>query len=332
MRNLLVCAIIAATLSATPVATQTAPDPVEPDDSAFQFEGLPREIAQRVANHYRVMKREKVQVRGLFSSPYLWPLTLKKINVCFLDGTPAERADVVTIAAEWTQIGANLPLDFGEKAAPRECQSGGEAQHVRITLKPTGMVWSAVGRQSMHAKLFPPDGPSMSLGFASTTSSVKRKRSIRHEFGHAIGLQHEHQNPKLDCWARHYDQQKLIAYVQQQFQWTEDDVKLQLRVMEEPGLIATEPDRLSLMLYGFPARFYRTGSQSDCFASDNDMISPSDKALVREIYPSTESKRVEAIERRAQSLTALRSRVPQSERNIQQAQELSDLQMFLNPD
>lgn len=329
MIRLLALSVLLAWLAADAPAAAQTPPPASDAKDEFVFEGFPKDIAARLAGHYGKMRN--ITTRGIYSSPYLWPLTMKSINVCFLDGTPAERKKVVEIARGWTQIGAHMPLDFGaDSEAPRSCTGQGGAEHIRIVLKPTGMVWSAVGKQSISEKLFPASGPSMSLGFASVTSSTKRKRSIIHEFGHALGLQHEHQSRKLDCWAKHYEQKLLAQYVLEQFNWSEDDIKAQLRVMYEEGLVETKPDSNSVMLYGFPARFYKARENSPCYSAENAAISQDDAALMRRIYPVAAIEQIRAVDARKKSSDEMRKKADVVSRSL--SMSFDDVEMFLRPD
>ena len=104
-----------------------------------------------------------------------------ELGVGFLDGTEWQQSLVMETAAEWTTpSGANI-----EFVKVDTC----EAQ-IRVLFE-TRFNQSAIGNQALHEKY--DDGPTMWLGDVDDQhTATRRKRVIRHEFGHAIGCRHEH--------------------------------------------------------------------------------------------------------------------------------------------
>ena len=56
--------------------------------------------------------------------------------------------------------------------------------NVRVSFDPSGGAWSLVGTDHLHQK----DGATMNLGWFDVGTVI-------HEFGHVLGMIHEHQNP-----------------------------------------------------------------------------------------------------------------------------------------
>jgi hypothetical protein len=113
------------------------------------------------------------------------------LNVSFLDGTPEQQAWVKTV------IDKNLqPLitkfKFNWGVDPQQ-------SHIRISFKLPGQAWSVLGNEALN---IPKNQPTMNLGWLDNNvsfGSEKFKNTgqvVMHEFGHAIGMIHEHQNPK----------------------------------------------------------------------------------------------------------------------------------------
>ena len=100
-----------------------------------------------------------------------------KIGVQFLDGMPQQHELVRRYAPLWTAKGAPFEFVFGK------------GNHIRITFNALGN-WSSIGRQ---ARAKPSDDATMSLQQVSPgVPETRQRRVILHEFGHALGMRHEH--------------------------------------------------------------------------------------------------------------------------------------------
>lgn len=104
----------------------------------------------------------------------------QRLRVLFLDGSAAQVSRVTTLAKEWEKYG-NIYFDFVE-SPPAD---------IRVTFKDKGN-HATLGTDA----LFRPDQRmhtlSLSaLSFDQATSNV----TILHEFGHALGIEHEHLSP-----------------------------------------------------------------------------------------------------------------------------------------
>lgn len=104
------------------------------------------------------------------------------VTVRFLDGSSALRNRVMNFASEWTQF-ANLNF--------RVVNSG--PADIRVSFVQNGASWSMIGNSSARSNQ---NSPSMNFGWLNDhTPDYEVRRTVLHEFGHALGLLHEHQNP-----------------------------------------------------------------------------------------------------------------------------------------
>ena len=92
----------------------------------------------------------------------------------------------------------------------------------------------------------------MNYGWLEPTTSLREyQRVVRHEFGHALGMIHEHQNPAA-AGQIPWDKPKVYAYYAQQG-WIEDDVDYNIfDVYDEDTTNFTEFDPTSIMQYAIP--------------------------------------------------------------------------------
>ena len=107
------------------------------------------------------------------------------ITVSFLDGDPVVQAKVREVATRWTIPGlAHLTIAFRDDTQKTD---------VRISFKFAGS-WSMIGTTCRQEKDI--TKPTMNYGWLdANTADDEVRRVVLHEFGHALGLIHEHQNP-----------------------------------------------------------------------------------------------------------------------------------------
>lgn len=208
-------------------------------------------------------------LEGLVADKYwVWP-NASKLHVHFLDGSPAARAAVAQIAAEWSEF-ANIDFVFHlEDAAPAQVD-------IAITFDDPACN-SSMGPGSRQAVQW--GGPSMRLcHIDGMLGSDFFRRAVLHEFGHALGMHHEHQSPKA---AFSWDKPAVYAYYAQ-IGWDQAFVdQWVFSKVAEDSVRATAWDPDSVMHYEFPAAF----TTDRVAIHGGSVLSSEDKRFIAEIYP-----------------------------------------------
>jgi hypothetical protein len=191
----------------------------------------------------------------------------RTLRVKFLDGLPTVQAKVQAIAKEWESL-ANLKLQF---------VNSGSAQ-LRISFAEKDFSWSTVGTDGLTV---PTREPNMNFGWLEPNTSLREyQRVVRHEFGHALGMIHEHQNPAA-LGQIPWDKPKVYKHYERQG-WNKADVDSNLfEVYTEDSTNHTAFDPTSIMEYAVPDSL-TIGS----FAIGwNTEFSPTDIEFMRRQYP-----------------------------------------------
>lgn len=189
------------------------------------------------------------------------------ITVRFLEGSPALRRRVRDVARQWEQV-SNLTLSFVEE---------GPAQ-IRIAFVQGNGSWSYIGTDCK--RILDQSEPTMNYGWLTDLSADDEvRRVVLHEFGHAIGLIHEHQNPQGGIrWNKPAVIHDLSGPPNN---WDEATIENNMfRVYS--GVDATNVDSTSIMMYPIPASWTEGGLFS---AGLNSTLSDTDRQKTREVYP-----------------------------------------------
>lgn len=190
------------------------------------------------------------------------------LTVSFLDGDKRVKDRVEAAARQWTGPNmANLRLVFQKKTSTL----------IRISFKGRGS-WSVLGnscRQIDKAR------PTMNLGWLTpSTPDDEVNRVVLHEFGHALGLVHEHQNPAgTIAWDRARVAASLAGAPNF---WPLDRIEKNLfepYARKETNFSRFDPD--SIMIYPIPAHWTTDGFS----VSANSKLSATDIAFIRKLYP-----------------------------------------------
>ena len=233
-----------------------------------------------------------VQVRGVVVRSLTWKRG-ETIKVCFHGGTRKAQERVARIAREWMQY-ANVVFDFEEGGAPRACK-GDKPADIKVAFEDNKGWWSVPGtisrgqNPSMNLQFYGVDTPMLKDGQPAPEAPMRA--TILHEFGHALGLMHEHQSPNANCDAEiDWD----AAYkVGADIGWDQAQVDRNFRQLaSSTSLNATEVDRKSIMHYSLPPMLFKRGKQSACFVAENLELSEQDRKFIASIYPKDEAPMV----------------------------------------
>ena len=189
-----------------------------------------------------------------------------ELRVQFLEGDTRIHQKIMDIASTWSQYG-NIRFKH-VNAGPAE---------IRVSFQPKGS-WSYVGKA---AALIDPSEPTMNYGWLTLdTNDMEYQRVVLHEFGHAIGLMHEHQNPAAGI---PWDKEAVYRYYERTQGWPRDYIENNvLAVAGENFTNFSDYDPDSIMHYAVPNAL----TLGDWETTWNAELSEIDKAFVRHVlYP-----------------------------------------------
>jgi serralysin len=190
------------------------------------------------------------------------------VRVKFVNGDDALKQRVREVAERWTAPGmADLTLNFIEE---------GNAE-IRIDFAPGKGSWSYLGTVCRD---IPADKPTMNYGWLTADSpDDELQRVVLHEFGHALGLIHEHQNPEGGI---KWNEPAVIAQLSgPPNEWDEETIRRNvLDHYATDDVTSTPVDPDSIMMYPIPASWTLDGFSADL----NGDLSEKDVELIREVY------------------------------------------------
>jgi hypothetical protein len=232
------------------------------DFSDFCFTPEPKAIKKPVVLPFPVLGFTSNNRIAVVEVKKLWP-NGSKLRIRFLEGSEIDHNIVKRHAKNWSKY-ANLFFEYSDEL---------DAE-IRISFDPNQGNWSKIGTESL---LVPSDQATMNL--------ARLKRSIiLHEFGHAIGLIHEHQNPQGGIiWNKEQIYADLAG--PPNF-WDRATVEKNIFNTYDKNLTnGTEVDLKSIMLYPIPQKWTMDGFMS----SRNSNLSAIDKAFVSkpDVYGKT---------------------------------------------
>lgn len=246
----------------------------------------------------------------------------RHLRVAFLGGESALHHDIEEATRQITEA-CNLTLDFGRNATTGEYRTWSESDlaysaEIRVSFDQSGFN-SLVGTDSIDPGVGSPTSRvggrpgqrSLNLGGFHVRRPDNWQGVVRHEFLHALGFHHAHQNLRGPCEnAFRWEDDEGYQPTKNQFGtfiadaqgrrpgiytylsgapngWAKSKVNHNLRKVESDDVVAGPFDRASIMLYRFPEMFYKA-LPSDCAPlGDGIELSDGDKRGLALLYPGT---------------------------------------------
>lgn len=192
------------------------------------------------------------------------------ITISFLNGDPELHDKVIKSANKWVEEGmANLNLQF-RLDTNDTC--------VRISFDRPGS-WSVLG--TTCKQITDQNQPTMNFGWI-TKNSLQNDidRVVLHEFGHAIGLIHEHMIPEVGI---KWNKAQIIRDLKgAPNNWSDQTIENNIfRTFEINELELTNLDKESIMMYPIPAKWTLDGFSTVL----NTKLSQTDINFIRIAYP-----------------------------------------------
>jgi len=248
------------------------------------------------------------RLQAAFQTSKLWPKNVKEIKIQFVNPAQfsvAGQRYIKPPLPQWTpkqllegatdNKGNPLPVDpleeklYGEtdlvsviKTVYMEriqpiipfkltfVETGGD---VRISLVGNAGSWSLVGTDCLRA---PPDSATLNYGWIDIPTVI-------HEFGHVLGMIHEHENPRGNTIE--WDEPKVYSWAAQTQGWDRETTYNNIIMRYSKDQVnGSDYDPLSVMLYFFPASLTKNGVGTQ----QNMRLSPIDVEWIEKQYPGGE--------------------------------------------
>lgn len=209
------------------------------------------------------------------------------LRVRFLNGDNALRTRIMKAAQTWSTH-CRINFIFGDFSY----------SDIRVNIDNSGYSNSFVGTDAYRV---PQNARTMNFGwFDASTPDDELTRTVLHEFGHALGLVHEHQSPGASI---KWNKEAVYRYYANQVPpWSHETVDVNVFSKYDRTLSnSSQYDAKSIMNYPIRKEFTTDGYESGW----NDTLSATDIAFIGAIYP----KRTEADEEVLRSLENLRFKV-----------------------
>jgi hypothetical protein len=195
----------------------------------------------------------------------LWKPT-ENLAVYFFGGQDERTKRVMVYASIWSQH-CGIKFSVTDKI---------EDAKLRVAFQAPSS-WSYIGTDALGV---PRNEPTINFGWLEDSLPEKDyKQVVLHEFGHALGLIHEHQSPTaIIQWNKPY----VYWYFWQHHGWTRADVDRNLfQEFEKTSIRASALDKDSIMAYHIPTQF----TFNNQVFQQSYVLSKMDEEYIGKLYP-----------------------------------------------
>ncbi len=249
------------------------------------------------------------------------------LKVGFMGGKPWQWAWIAKIITESGSISNYAAIDFNfvfpydpisytenpNPPAMTVTRPVDASYHIRVSFDPAGGAYSSLGNQSIQNNDMPLFA-SMNLGWMDAPldtqfnyDNITYKTDVTfdqggypgfgtiivHEFCHALGMDHEHQNPRSTDPTKetgvpwNFNKPLLKKYFGgPPNNWTADDVNVQIiKALSKEITKGSTFDNASIMRYAFPLELLVDASNYPCVDKSPLVLSSCDKHWLHTIYP-----------------------------------------------
>ncbi|WP_119790755.1 M12 family metallopeptidase [Flavobacterium anhuiense] len=209
---------------------------------------------------YRLLLEMSAQTKKLWKPNQI-------LKIYFFGGQDNRTKRVLDYASIWSK---HCSIQFQATNSIEEAQ-------LRIAFQAPSS-WSYIGTDALGV---PRNEPTINFGWLSDDLPERDyKQVVLHEFGHALGLIHEHQSPAASVkWNKYL----VYWHFWENHKWTKADVDRNIfQEFETNSTQHSALDRLSIMGYYIPTQFTLDGQE---FPMNYD-LSEVDKKYIGELYPN----------------------------------------------
>lgn len=176
------------------------------------------------------------------------------------------KMEVYELGCQWVDLSdANLTLEL--------CEDNDQSAQIRIKLDPAAPHnESDLGTDALIGEF-----ETMILNVRPDNAHFRK--TVLHEFGHALGMMHEHQHPDSNiAW-----NEAIVVEAYTHAGWAEADIRAQMfAVNSSLGLVKTAYDPASVMHYPIASNFTLNGFH----VGFNEALSEKDLECMRLAYPN----------------------------------------------
>jgi hypothetical protein len=312
------------------------------------LESLPEEVVASMESRDRWMAGLRYAEGGLeFLVADLQSWTPGQVvRVAFLGGSP-DLYRAIEEATRPISETTNIVLDFKHGGSYRTWSTSDMdyAAEIRVSFD-AGGYFSLLGSDSVNPHIGlagqpvggAPNQRTLNLGGFSVARPVGWEGTARHEFLHALGVYHEHQNMRGPCQAAFRWEDDLGyqptrdrrgAYIADADGlrpgiytylsgypngWPRSKIDSNLRTPDDSSSLVSGPfDPSSIMLYRFPELFYRSQPSPCAPVGDGQQLSEGDKRGLQLLYPKGTQLLDAIAERREKLLEVIEGPVDREE-------------------